>query len=162
MQKITTFLTFKDQAEEALTFYTSVFRNAKAGDTIQRYGEGAPVPKGSFMTGSFEIAGQTFFVLNAGQDFGFAPGMSLMVDCPTQDEVDELWDKLSAGGSVQACGWLTDKFGVSWQIVPSVMRKVLADKDPAKVNHVMQVMMQMVKFDSAKLQKAYEEVGGSV
>ncbi len=161
MQKITTFLTFKDQAEEALNFYVSVFRNAKAG-AIQRYGDGAPVPKGSFMTGSFEIAGQTFHVLNAGQDFGFAPGMSLFVDCPTQEEVDELWDRLSAGGSVQACGWLTDKFGVSWQIVPSVLSKVLADKDPAKVNHVMQVMMQMVKFDSAKLQKAYEEVGGSV
>lgn len=159
MQKITTFLTFKDQAEEALKFYTSVFRNAKAGET-QRYGEGAPVPKGSFMSGSFEIAGQTFFVLNAGQDFGFAPGMSLMVDCPTQDEVDELWDRLSAGGSVQACGWLTDKFGVSWQIVPSVMRTVLADKDPRKVEHVMKVMMQMIKLDGTKLQQAYEEAGG--
>ena len=162
MQKITTFLTFKDRAEEALKFYTSVFRNAKAGDVSQRYGEGAPVPRGSFMTGSFEIAGQTFFVLNAGTDFGFAMGMSLFVDCPTQEEVDELWEKLSAGGSVQACGWLTDKFGVSWQIVPSVMSKVLADKDPAKVEHVMKVMMQMIKLDGPKLQKAYEEVGGSV
>jgi predicted 3-demethylubiquinone-9 3-methyltransferase (glyoxalase superfamily) len=155
MQKITTFLTFKDQAEDALKFYTSVFRNARAGD-IQRYGDGAPVPKGSFMTGSFEIAGQTFFVLNAGTDFGFAPGMSLFVDCPTQEEVDELWDRLSEGGSVQACGWLTDKFGVSWQIVPSVMRKVLADKDAAKVNRVMQAMMQMIKLDGHKLQQVYE------
>lgn len=155
MQKITTFLTFKDQAEEALKFYTSVFRNAKAGDT-QRYGEGAPVPKGSFMTGSFEIDGQTFFVLNAGQDFGFAPGMSLFVDCPTQEEVDELWEKLSEGGTVQQCGWLQDKFGVSWQIVPSVMRKVLADKDPVKVERVMQAMMQMVKLDGPKLQQAYD------
>ena len=126
MQKITTFLTFKDQAEDALKFYTSVFRNAKAG-AIQRYGDGAPVPKGSFMTGSFEIAGQTFFVLNAGQDFGFAPGMSLFVDCPTQDEVDELWDKLSAGGSVQmplsktfwtsSFGMLRDRFGVGWMVM---------------------------------------------
>lgn len=161
MQKITPFLTFKDQAEEALKFYVSVFRNARAG-TIQRYGDGGPQPKGTFMTGSFEIAGQTFHVLNAGSDFGFAPGMSLFVDCPTQEEVDELWDKLSEGGTVQQCGWLQDKFGVSWQIVPTVLSKVLADKDPAKVNHVMQVMMQMVKFDSARLQKAYEEVGGSV
>ena len=159
MQKITTFLTFKDQAEQALTFYTSVFRNAKAGET-QRYGEGAPCPKGSFMSGSFEIAGQTFFVLNAGTDFGFAPGMSLMVDCPTQDEVDELWDRLSAGGSVQACGWLTDRFGVSWQIVPSVMRRVLADKDPVKVERVMQAMMQMIKLDGVKLQQVYEDAGG--
>ena len=162
MQKIITFLTFKDQAEEALKFYTSVFRNAKAGDISQRYGDSAPVPKGSFMTGSFEIAGQTFFVLNAGQDFGFAPGMSLFVDCPTQDEVDELWEKLSEGGTVQACGWLQDKFGVSWQIVPSVMSKVLADKDPARVSRVMQVMMQMIKLDGPKLQQAYEEAGGSV
>lgn len=161
MQKITTFLTFKDQAEEALNFYTSVFRNAKAGD-IRRYGDAGPMPKGSFMTGSFEIAGQTLMVLNAGMDFGFAPGMSLFVDCPTQDEVDELWERLSKGGTVQQCGWLQDKFGVSWQIVPSVLGKVLADNDPAKVSHVMQAMMQMVKLDSARLQQAYEEVGGSV
>ncbi|MDI1236671.1 MAG: VOC family protein [Polaromonas sp.] len=156
MQKITTFLTFKDQAEEALKFYTSVFRNAKAGPIQRRYGDSGPGPKGSFMTGSFEIAGQTFFVLNAGMDFGFAPGISLFVDCPTQEEVDELWDKLSEGGSVQACGWLTDKFGVSWQIVPSVMSKVLADKDPVKVERVMKVMMQMVKLDGPRLQQAYE------
>jgi predicted 3-demethylubiquinone-9 3-methyltransferase (glyoxalase superfamily) len=161
MQKITPFLTFKDQAEEALKFYASVFRNASTGPT-QRYGDGAPVPRGSFMAGSFEVAGQTVFVLNAGSDFGFAPGLSLFVDCPTQDEVDELWDKLSAGGSVQACGWLTDRFGVSWQIVPSVMRKVLADSDPARVERVMQAMMQMVKLDGVRLQQVYEDAGGSV
>lgn len=156
MQKITTFLTFKDQAEEAMNFYISVFRNAKAGAIQRRYGDSGPGPKGSFMTGSFEIAGQTFMVLNAGVDFGFAPGISLFVDCPTQEEVDQLWDRLSEGGSVQACGWLTDRFGVSWQIVPSVMSKVLADKDPARVERVMQVMMQMVKLDGPKLQQAYE------
>ena len=156
MQKITTFLTFKDQAEDALKFYTSVFRNAKPGAIQRRYGDSGPGPKGSFMTGSFEIAGQTFMVLNAGMDFGFAPGISLFVDCPTQEEVDELWDRLSEGGSVQACGWLTDKFGVSWQIVPSVMSKVLADKDPTKVERVMQAMMQMIKLDGPKLQQAYD------
>lgn len=155
MQKITTFLTFKDQAEDALKFYTSVFRNAKAGKIV-RYGDSGPGIKGAFMTGSFEIAGQTLMVLNAGTDFGFAPGMSLFVDCPTQDEVDELWERLSEGGSVQACGWLTDKFGVSWQIVPSVMSRVLADKDPLKIDRVMKVMMQMVKLDGAQLQQAYD------
>jgi predicted 3-demethylubiquinone-9 3-methyltransferase (glyoxalase superfamily) len=155
MQKFTTFLTFKDQAEDALKFYISVFRNAKAGKIV-RYGDSGPGTKGAFMTGSFEIAGQTLMVLNAGTEFGFAPGMSLFVDCPTQDEVDELWERLSEGGSVQACGWLTDKFGVSWQIVPSVMSRVLADKDPLKIDRVMKVMMQMVKLDGAQLQQAYD------
>ncbi len=155
MQKITTFLTFGTQAEEALDFYTSVFKNAKKGD-VRRYGDTGPGAPGSFMTGTFEIDGQQFMVLNAGADFGFAPGMSLFVDCPTQEEVDHLWDKLSDGGTVQQCGWLQDRFGVSWQIVPSVMSKVLADKDPVKVNRVMKAMMQMVKLDGPRLQQAYE------
>ena len=155
MQKITTFLTFKNQAEDALKFYTSVFKNAKIGD-VRRYGNTGPGPAGSFMTGTFEIEGQQFMVLNAGADFGFAPGISLFVDCKTQEEVDTLWEKLSDGGTVQQCGWLQDKFGVSWQIVPSVLMTLMGDPDPVKAERVMKAMMQMVKLDIKKLQQAYD------
>jgi predicted 3-demethylubiquinone-9 3-methyltransferase (glyoxalase superfamily) len=155
MQKITTFLTFKNQAEDALKFYTSVFKNAKIGD-VRRYGNTGPGPAGSFMTGTFEIEGQQFMVLNAGADFGFSPGISLFVDCKTQEEVDDLWEKLSDGGSVQQCGWLQDKFGVSWQIVPSVLMTLMGDPDPVKAERVMKAMMQMVKLDIQKLQQAYD------
>ncbi|MDW5441161.1 VOC family protein [Polaromonas sp. SM01] len=155
MQKITPFLTFGHQAEDAFHFYTSVFRNAKAGE-VRRYGDTGPGAAGSFMTGTFEIEGQQFMVLNAGSDFGFAPGLSLFVDCKTQEEIDELWEKLSTGGTVQQCGWLQDKFGVTWQIVPSVLLKLMGDKDPVKAGRVMKAMMQMVKLDIKKLQQAYD------
>jgi len=156
MQKITTFLTFGTQAEEALNFYTSIFKNSKIGD-VRYYGDTGPGAPGSFMTGTFEIEGQQFMVLNAGTDFGFAPGISLFVDCKTQEEVDHLWEKLSDGGTIQQCGWLQDKFGVSWQIIPSVLMKMMGDKDPVKAQRVMKAMMQMVKLDIKKLQQAYAE-----
>ena len=154
MQKITTFLTFATQAEEALHFYTSIFKNSKIGD-VRYYGSAGPGVPGSFMTGTFEIEGQQFMVLNAGSDFGFAPGISLFVDCKTQEEVDHLWEKLSDGGTIQRCGWLQDRFGVSWQIIPSVLMKLMGDKDPVKAERVMKAMMQMVKLDIKKLEQAY-------
>lgn len=156
MQKITTFLTFKDQAEEALNFYTSVFKGAKIGHT-RRYGKGAHVPEGTFMTGTFDVDGQTIMVLNAGADFGFGGGgFSLFVDCSTQAEIDHLWTTLSEGGEQKQCGWLRDKFGVTWQIVPDILGKLMHrdDKDPAKSGRVMQAMMKMTKFDIQKLQDA--------
>ncbi len=160
MQKITTFLTFKDQAEEALNFYTSVFKGAKIGHT-RRYGEGAHLPAGTFMTGTFDIEGQTFMLLNAGVDFGFGGGgVSLFVDCKTQEEIDHLWTKLSEGGEQKQCGWLRDKFGVTWQIVPDILGKLMIrdDKDPVRSGRVMQAMMKMTKFDIQKLQDAYDGV----
>jgi predicted 3-demethylubiquinone-9 3-methyltransferase (glyoxalase superfamily) len=155
MQKITTFLTFNDQAEEAAKLYTSLFKNSKIVSTT-RYGEGGPGPKGSVMSVTFQLAGQDFFALNGGPSFKFAEGISLFVNCETQAEVDELWEKLSRGGAKQQCGWLTDKFGVSWQIVPSVLGTHLGDKDAAKAKRVMQAMLQMTKLDIKGLQDAYE------
>lgn len=160
MQKITPFLTFKDQAEDALNFYISVFQGAKMGHT-RRYGEGAHLPAGTFMTGTFEVEGQTFMLLNAGVDFGFGGGgHSLFVDCKTQAEIDHLWTRLSEGGKQKQCGWLQDKFGVSWQIVPDILGKLMVrdDQDPAKAGRVMQAMMKMTKFDIQKLQDAHDGV----
>ena len=154
MQKITPFLWFNGQAEEAMHFYTSVFPNARVGD-VTRYGEAGPGPKGSVMSCTFELEGQEFFALNGGPMFQFSPAISFFVKCRTQDEVDALWDKLAAGGRVQQCGWLQDKFGVSWQIVPTVLGEMLHDKDPAKSRRVMEAMMKMVKLDIAELEKAY-------
>jgi predicted 3-demethylubiquinone-9 3-methyltransferase (glyoxalase superfamily) len=155
MQKITTFLTFNDQAEEAAKLYTSLFKNSKIVSTT-RYGEGGPGPKGSVMSVTFQLAGQGFFALNGGPSFKFAEGISLFVNCETQAEVDELWEKLSRGGKKLQCGWLTDKFGVSWQIVPSVLGKYLGDRDAAKAKRVMQAMLQMTKLDIKGLEDAYE------
>ena len=155
MQKITTFLTFNDRAEEAIAFYTSIFPDSKVLSTT-RYGDAGPAPKGTFMTGTFQLAGQTFVALNGGPSFQFSQGISLFVNCATQEEVDRYWDKLSEGGQKIQCGWLTDKFGVSWQIVPSALLQMLADKDPARSNRVMQAMLQMVKLDIAKLKAAYD------
>ena len=153
MQKITPFLWFDGKAEEAMNFYVSIFKNSKAG-SIGRYGEAGPGPKGSVMSATFELDGQEFFALNGGPAFTFTPAISFFVNCETQEEVDELSEKLSAGGSTQRCGWLQDKFGVSWQIVPSILGKLLQDKDAAKSTQVMQAMMQMDKLDIRGLEQA--------
>jgi predicted 3-demethylubiquinone-9 3-methyltransferase (glyoxalase superfamily) len=154
MQKITTFLTFNNQAEEAVNFYTAIFKNSKITST-NRYPEGIP-GAGSLMTASFELDGQEFIALNGGPTFSFSQGFSLMVSCETQAEIDELWSKLTAGGKEVACGWLTDKFGVSWQIVPSILGKLMGDKDPAKAGRVGQALMKMTKLDIAALKRAHE------
>lgn len=154
MQKITTFLTFDDQAGEAAKLYTSLFENSKIVST-RRYGDAGPGPKGAVMTVAFQLAGQDFFALNGGPSFRFTQGISLFVNCETQAEVDELWEKLSEGGEKGRCGWLTDRFGVSWQIVPSVLGRMLSDKDAEKSNRVMNAMMQMGKLDIGALEQAY-------
>ncbi len=156
MQKITTFLTFNNQAEEAVNFYVSIFRNSKIV-SMSRYGEGGPGPKGSVMSASFLLEGQEFVALNGGPQFTFADGISLFVNCETQEEVDKLWDKLSEGGEKGPCGWLKDKFGVSWQIIPTALGQMLQDKDPRKSQNVMQAMLQMTKIDIAALRRAYEQ-----
>ena len=158
-KKITTFLTFKDQAEEAVKLYTSIFKNSRILST-SRYGEGAPGTKGTLMAANFELDGQEFVALNGGPSFQFSQGFSLLVDCENQAEVDSYWEKLSAGGEPGACGWLTDRFGVSWQVVPRILTEMLSDKDPAKAGRVMNAMLQMKKIDVAQLEQAYE--GGSV
>jgi predicted 3-demethylubiquinone-9 3-methyltransferase (glyoxalase superfamily) len=153
MQKITPFLWFDGEAEEAVKFYTSVFKNSKIG-RIARYGEGSPGPKDSVMTAEFQIEGQEFVALNGGPQYKFTPAISFLVNCETQEEVDELWEKLTAGGKEVQCGWLTDKYGVSWQIVPTVLAELLGDKDAAKSKRVMKAMLQMVKLDIAGLKRA--------
>jgi predicted 3-demethylubiquinone-9 3-methyltransferase (glyoxalase superfamily) len=156
MQKITTFLTFNDQAEEAVNLYVSTFANSKIV-SISRYGEGGPMPAGTVMTASFLLEGQEFMALNGGPQFSFADGISLFVNCETQEEVDELWEKLSEGGEKGPCGWLKDKFGVSWQIVPTALGQMLQDEDPRKSRNVMQAMLQMSKIDIETLRRAYEQ-----
>lgn len=153
MQRITTFLTFNNQAEEAVNLYVSIFPNSRIL-SINRYGEGAPIPAGTVMSATFELDGQQFTALNGGPHFTFSDGISLFVGCQTQEEVDELWEKLSAGGSPGPCGWLKDKFGVSWQIIPTVLGELLGDPDPAKAQRVMQAMLQMSKLDIATLRQA--------
>jgi predicted 3-demethylubiquinone-9 3-methyltransferase (glyoxalase superfamily) len=156
MQKITPFLWFDANAEEAVNFYVSIFKRSKIG-TILRYGEGSRGPKGAVMTITFQIEGQEFMALNGGPTYKFTPAISFMVNCETQEEVDELWEKLSAGGGKVQCGWVTDKFGVSWQIVPTALGKLLADKDLVKSKRVMEAMLKMTKLDIAKLKEAYEQ-----
>lgn len=159
MQKITPFLWFDDNAEEAVKFYTSIFKNSKIGK-IARYGEeGAKTtgrPKGSVMTIEFQLAGQEFVALNGGPHFKFNEAVSFVVNCKTQAEVDSYWEKLSAGGKEVQCGWLKDKFGVSWQIVPTVLGELMSDQDAAKSERVMNAMLQMVKLDIKKLKNAYD------
>jgi predicted 3-demethylubiquinone-9 3-methyltransferase (glyoxalase superfamily) len=153
VQKITPFLWFDHQAEEAMNFYTSVFKNSKAGNII-RYGKAGPGPEGSVLTATFELEGLKFTALNGGPQFPFTPAISLVVACESQDEVDYYWSKLSEGGQIQQCGWLNDRFGISWQIVPTLLPTLLGDSDRDKANRVMQAMMQMQKIEIAKLQQA--------
>jgi predicted 3-demethylubiquinone-9 3-methyltransferase (glyoxalase superfamily) len=156
MQKIVPFLWFDGQAEEAMNFYVAIFRNSKVGN-VTRYGDAGPGPKGQVMSTSFELEGQDFYALNGGPQFSFTPAISLFVNCTTQAEVDELWERLSKGGQTQPCGWLTDKYGVSWQIIPTVLGEMLADKNPGKSQAVMQAMLQMSRIDIAALRRAYAE-----
>lgn len=158
MQKITPFLWFDDQAEEAARFYTSTFKKSKIG-SIARYGEaGAEAsgrPKGTVMTVKFQIEGQEFIALNGGPQFKFTEAISFVVNCATQPEVDDLWEKLSEGGTPGPCGWLKDKYGLSWQIVPTVLSEMLKDKDPKKAERVMGAMLKMKKIDIKALKEAY-------
>lgn len=153
MQRITPFLWFDDQAEEAMNFYVSIFKNSKVL-SVNRYGEGAPLPKGTVMTVNFELDGHAFTALNGGPIFKFSPATSFVVHCETQAEVDYYWDKLGAGGKTNQCAWLDDKFGATWQIVPNKLIELLSDPDPVKASRVMQAMMQMTKIDIAALEKA--------
>lgn len=154
MQKITPFLWFDNQAEEAMNFYVSIFKNSKVG-RVSRYGDAGPGPKGTVMVATFELDGQAFMALNGGPHFKFTEAISLVVSCTTQDEVDAMWEKLSAGGAKGQCGWLKDKYGLSWQIVPTALGELMSGPDPAKSGRVMQAMMQMTRIDIAALQQAY-------
>ena len=154
MQKIVPFLWFNGNAEEAVNFYVSIFKNSKVV-RVSRYGDAGPGPKGSVMSCTFQLEGQDFYALNGGPQFTFTPAISLFVNSETQQEVDQLWEKLSAGGSKDQCGWLKDKFGLSWQVVPLALEEMLADKDPARLERVMQAMLQMQKLDIGALQAAY-------
>ncbi len=155
MQKITPFLWYNNQAEEAINFYISVFKKSKILK-ITHYGEGAPMPKGTVMTVSFLLDGQEFMALNGGPYFTISPAISFVVNCKTQEEVDEFWEKLSEGGEQQQCGWLKDKFGVSWQIVPTALGEMLSDTDTAKSQRVMSAILQMKKLDIKILKHAFE------
>jgi len=156
MQKITTFLWFENQAEDAANFYTSIFKNSKIL-SISRYGEGSPGTPGTAMIVTFQIEGQEFMALNGGPEFKFTEAISLFVNCETQAEVDELWEKLSAGGEEGRCGWLKDRFGLSWQIVPTALGELMSNPDPVKTQRVMQAMLQMDKLDVVSLQRAAEQ-----
>jgi len=160
MQKITPCLWFEDKAEEAVTFYTSIFKNSKIVN-IARYGEaGAEIsgrPKGTVMTMTFQLEGQEFMALNGGPQFKFTEAISFVVNCQTQEEVDEYWKKLSDGGQEVQCGWLKDKYGLSWQIVPTILGELLNDPDPKKAERVMKAMLQMKKIDIKGLKQAYEQ-----
>ncbi len=155
MQKITTFLWFDGNAEEAVNFYTSIFPDSRIR-SMSRYGDAGPGPKGQVLVATFELFGQQYMALNGGPKYKFTPAISLMVNCETQKEVDEYWAKLSAGGREDMCGWLQDKFGLSWQIIPTKLGQLMGDKNPKKANAVMTAMLQMRKIDSNKLQEAYD------
>jgi predicted 3-demethylubiquinone-9 3-methyltransferase (glyoxalase superfamily) len=150
MKKITPFLWFDDKAEEAMNFYVSLFKNSKVLSVT-------PGPNGTAMSVSFELDGQEFMALNAGPHYKFTEAISLFVNCETQEEVDELWEKLSEGGEKSRCGWLKDKYGLSWQIIPTALGEMLSDKDPEKSKRVMEAMLKMDKIDIAKLKQAYEQ-----
>ena len=152
MNKITPFLWFNGNAEEAMNFYVATFKNSKVESVNRAGGPDAPV-----FSVTFELEGQKFYALNGGPEYSFTPAISFFVDCKTQQEVDDLWARLSEGGSEDRCGWLKDKFGLSWQIIPSVLGELLQDKDPAKAGRVMQAMLQMSKIDIEALQQAYNQ-----
>lgn len=157
IQKITPFLWFDDQAEEAANFYTSIFKDSKIVDVVRYSEEGAQAsgrPKGSVMTVAFQLAGQEFTALNGGPHFKFTEAISFVVNCESQEEVDELWEKLTAGGEEVQCGWLKDKYGLSWQIVPTALTELLSDPDPEKAERVMKAMLQMKKIDIKGLKQA--------
>jgi predicted 3-demethylubiquinone-9 3-methyltransferase (glyoxalase superfamily) len=155
MQKITPFLWFDNNAEEAIDFYVSVFKNSKVGN-LTRYGDAGPGPAGTVMIGTFQLAGQDFIALNGGPQFKFTEAISFSIDCETQEEVDEYWKKLTAGGEESMCGWLKDKFGLSWQVIPRQLGEMMGDKDPEKAKRVMNAMLQMKKIDIAVLKQAYD------
>ena len=155
MQKISPFLWFDGKAEEAANFYVSIFRNSKIA-SVMHYGEAGPGPKGSVMGVTFQLDGQEFMAINGGPQFTFSPAISFFVKCETQAEIDHFWDKLLAGGKAQQCGWLTDKYGVTWQIVPTILGELLQSKDAEKSQRAMRAMMQMIKLDIAALKKAFE------
>jgi predicted 3-demethylubiquinone-9 3-methyltransferase (glyoxalase superfamily) len=154
MQKITPFLWFDNQAEEAVSFYISLFPDSKILN-VARAGKAGPVPEGSVMVIDFQLAGQRFSAINGGPHFSFTPAISLFVDCKTQAEVDELWAKFTAGGEEEMCGWLRDKYGLSWQIIPKGLVELLYSEDTEKSARAMQAMLQMRKIDLAKIQQAY-------
>ncbi len=156
MQKITPFLWFDNQVEEAMNFYVSIFDNSKIIG-VTRYGDAGPGPKGTVLTGAFVLDGQEFTALNGGPHFKFTEAISLVVNCETQQEIDEKWQKLSEGGEKGQCGWLKDKYGLSWQVVPPVLIEMLQDKDPEKSNRVMEAMLKMTKIEIETLRRAYEQ-----
>jgi predicted 3-demethylubiquinone-9 3-methyltransferase (glyoxalase superfamily) len=155
MQKIVTFLTFNNQAEEAANFYVSLFKDSKVNQ-VMRYGEAGPGQKGAVMSASFTLNGQPFMALNGGPSFTFSQGISLFINCDTQEEVDRLWEQLSEGGSKGRCGWLKDRYGVSWQVIPTTLGQLLHQKDAATSRKVMEAMMKMDKIDTKKLKEAAE------
>lgn len=155
MQKITPYLWFDHQAEEAMNFYVSLFQDSEIL-SVSRYNTDAPESPGTVLTATFRLAGQEFMALNGGPHFKFTEAISLFVSCETQEEVDELWAKLSEGGEVQQCGWLKDRYGLSWQIVPTALGEMLSDPDPQKAQNVMQAMLQMRKLDIVGLRRAYD------
>ncbi len=156
MQKITPYLWFDNQAEEAMNFYVSVFKNSKVL-SISRYGEAGPGKKETVMTATFQLEGQEFHALNGGPEFKFTEAISFLVNCQTQQEVDELWAKLAEGGEEGQCGWLKDRFGLSWQIIPTILGELLGDKDAEKAERVMQAMLKMQKIDIKALKQAYDQ-----
>jgi predicted 3-demethylubiquinone-9 3-methyltransferase (glyoxalase superfamily) len=156
MSKVTTFLMFNDGAEEAVKLYVSLFENSKIV-SLSRYGAGGPMPAGSLMSAEFELDGRPYLAFNGGPHFAFSDGMSLFVNCETQAEVDHLWEALSEGGEKGQCGWLKDRFGVSWQIVPTALSRLLGDPDARKAQNVMQAMLKMTRLDIAELQRAHDQ-----
>jgi predicted 3-demethylubiquinone-9 3-methyltransferase (glyoxalase superfamily) len=158
MQKITTFLWFDDNAEEAVTFYLSIFNNSRIL-SISRYQEGGPKPAGAVMVITFQLEGQQFMALNAGPEFKFTPAISLLVSCETQEEIDRMWEKLGVGGESMGCGWMRDKYGLCWQIVPPILLEMMMDKDPHKAQRVMAAMLKMQKLDIQAFKDAYEGIG---